>query len=292
MRIAGSKRQRCRIPSILLLVCGTLIARSSLPAAEARRPASPADLDDLLEQAAAYCDRLSQTVMDFVCRERVEEWLYPRAGLVRSFARPRALYTGRRETHRFVYDYQLIRDRAGAIRETRTLLKKDKKDLNLPGARLETRLFWHSGIVMGPLGLLSREKQKDHDYRVLREDRIGDERAFVVEAVPKPGARSDHLIGTVWLRLGDGGVLKIEWDPASIENYTAVEQTAARFEMEPRIVMTSEFAFEKNGIRFPSRFTIKEIYKKSLLRFERSEIDVLYDQYKFFTVETRVKFEK
>jgi hypothetical protein len=144
---------------------------------------------------------------------------------------------------------------------------------------------------MGPLGLLSRENQKSHDFRVLREDKIGAERAFVVEAVPKPGARSDHLIGTVWLRLGDAIVLKIEWDPASIENYAAVEQTAERFRMAPRIVMTSEFAFEKNGIRFPSRFTLREIYRKGISRFQRSEIDVLYDQYKFFTVETQVKFE-
>ncbi len=250
----------------------------------------PSDLNDLLEQAAAYCDKLSQTVMDFVCRERVEEWLYPKAGLIRSFSRPRALYVGRRETHDFIYDYQLVRDRTGSIRETRALLKKDKKTVNVPESRLETRLFWHAGIVMGPLGLLSREHQRDHDYRIVREDKIGRERALVIEAVPKPGVRSDHLVGTIWLRAADAGVLKIEWDPSSIENYAAVEQTAERFQMAPRIVMTSEFTFEKNGIRFPSRFTIKEIYKKGISRFQRSEIDVLYDQYKFFTVETQVKY--
>lgn len=273
-----------------LLVCAALISAYLAAAADARQMPPPSDLRYLLERAAEYCDRLSQTVMDFVCRERVEEWLFPRAVLFSSFSRPRALSVGRRETHDFIYDYQLIRDRTGSIRETRTLLKRDKKSLRVPGAGLETRLFWHARIVMGPLGLLSREHQRDHDYRILREERVGKERALVVEAVPKPGVRSDHLVGTIWLRVDDARVLKIEWDPSSMENYAAVEKTAERFQMVPRIVLASEFSFEKNGIRFPSRFTIKEIYKKGLSRFQRSEIDVLYDQYKFFTVETQVKF--
>jgi hypothetical protein len=226
--------------------------------------------------------------MDFVCRESINEWLYPRAGVRPTFSGLRFFAPGRRETHRFVYDYQLVRDRTGAIRETRTLLKRDKQSLRVPEARLETRLFWHSGIVAGPLGLLSREYQAGHDYRALREDKIGEDRVLVIEAVPKADARPDHLVGTVWMRLEDASVLRIEWDPSSMDNYALTEQTAERLKMDPRIIMTSEFAFEKNGIRFPSRFTLKEIYKRGVSRFERSQIDVVYDQYRFFTVETQV----
>jgi len=290
MSFSGTKRGPRSSVGRTFFVCAALISACLAAVADARRESPPSDLRYFLERAADYCDRLSQTVLDFVCRERVEEWLYPNAGPVRYFSRPKAFSMGGRETHDFIYDYQLIRDRTGSIRETRTLLKRDKESLRVPGASLETRLFWHARIVMGPLGLLSREHQLDHDYRVLREERVGKERALVVEAVPKPGVRLDHLVGTIWLRVDDAGVLKIEWDPSSMENYAAVERTAERFQMVPRIVLASEFGFEKNGIRFPSRFTIKEIYQRGSRHFQRSEIDVLYDQYKFFTVETQVKF--
>ena len=42
---------------------------------------------------------------------------------------------------------------------------------------------------------------------------------------------------------------------------------------------------------FLCRYTLKEIYSrgKSGRRYERSEIDIVYDQREFFTVETYVK---
>jgi hypothetical protein len=70
---------------------------------------------------------------------------------------------------------------------------------------------------MGPLGLLSRERQAEHDYRVVRELEEGPDRIAVIEAVPKPGVVADHLVGTIWLRVRDAGILKIEWDPSSID---------------------------------------------------------------------------
>ena len=251
-------------------------------------PQTPPDLNDLLERAAKYCDKLSRSVLDFTCRERIEEWFHPDARPTGRFSIKRVVYVGRREKHSYLYDFQLVRDRTGLIRENRTLLKEDKQTVRVPDSPLKTRLFWHAYVVMGPLGLLSRERQADHSYRVLREEKVGKERAVVIEAVPKPGVQSEHLIGTIWLRSEDAGVLKIEWDPSSIANYAGVEEAAKRFQMDPKIVMTSEYAFEKNGIRFPSRYTVKEIYASGRRRFQRSQTDVIYDEYKFFTVETQV----
>lgn len=82
---------------------------------------------------------------------------------------------------------------------------------------------------------------------------------MVVEAVPKPGIRLQHLFGTIWLRKKDAGILKIEWNPASINNYQGVEETAKRLHVTPSLLVISEYAYEKNGIRFPSRYTLKEI---------------------------------
>jgi hypothetical protein len=250
-------------------------------------PASAADLPRLLESAAGYCDRLSRSVLDFVCRERISEWSYPEASLLR-YRMTDYVRRGRKESHAYLYDYQLVRDRAGSIRESRTLLTEDKKNVHVPDAALKTRMFWHAKIVMGPLGLLSRERQAEHDFRVVRELQEEEERIAVIEAVPKPGVIADHLVGTIWLRIRDARILKIEWDPSSIDNFIGVTETAERFRMNPRVVLTSEYGIEKNGIRFPSRYTVQETYGRGVRRFQRSETTVVYDQYKFFTVETEV----
>jgi hypothetical protein len=250
---------------------------------------APADLRSLLEGAAGYCDRLSRSVLDFICRERISEWCYPEASS-RQARMMDFIRRGPRESNSYLYDYQLVRDRAGSIRETRTLLREGRKDVHVPEATLKTIFFWHAKIVMGPLGLLSRERQAEHDYRIVGEERMAGERAAVVEAVPKPGIAADHLYGIVWLRLKDASILKIEWNPSSIDNYAGVTETAERFRMTPRIVLTSEYGIEKNGIRFPSRYTVQETYARGSRRFQRSETTVVYDQYKFFTVETTVVF--
>jgi hypothetical protein len=280
------------IVGLNILACAAFLS-VLIPASQAPPAAqTPAGLKALLDKAAEYCDKLSHSVLDFVCRERIEEWLYPEATPASSWLRPArtGIFVGRRETNAYTYDYQLIRDRAGSIRENRTLLLENGKGRHVPEAPLKTRLFWHAYIVMGPLGLLSRERQTDHDYRVAGEEKVGKEMALIVEAVPKPGLRFDHLVGRIWLRPSDAGVLKIEWDPSSIENYAGVEEAAKRFQMTPRVVLTSEYAFEKNGIRFPSRYIVKEIYIRGGRHFQRSETDIFYDQYKFFTVETQVTF--
>jgi hypothetical protein len=58
---------------------------------------------------------------------------------------------------------------------------------------------------------------------------------------------------------------------------------------QPRLTLTTEFAFERNGVRFPSRYTIEEAYffatSPPLIR---SMTEVTQADYKFFKVETEV----
>ena len=281
-----------RAPAVL--ASGAVHTSRAVPSKEARlrQPATPPDVRSLLDAAADYCDRLSRSVLDFVCREQVEEWFYPEVAPAKAWDRKarRSVIVGRRVTHDYLYDYQLVRDRKGSVRESRTLLEEDGNEVRVPDALLKTRLFWHARVVMGPLGLLSRERQAEHDFRIVRETKEDGERVVVIEAVPKPGVAADHLVGTVWLRSGDAAILRIEWDPSSIDDYAGVEAAAERFQMTPRVVLTSEYALEKNGIRFPRRYTVKETYVRGGRRFQRSQIDVHYDRYKLFTVETLVIF--
>jgi hypothetical protein len=271
-----------------------LLAAAGNPPRQQAVTAAPVPLSGLaaaLSRAADYCDKLDRSVMDFTCRERIEEWFRPGAGLSRSHMR-QTIFLGQRVDHDCLYDYQLVRGRQGDITENRTLLKEDGKTVHVPDAPLKTHSFSHAKVVMGPLGLLSRKNQADHDYRILREEKVRGEEAFVVEAVPKPGFEFPHLVGRLWLRKKDAGILKIEWNPASIGNYELVQKTADFLGLTPALLIISEYAFEKNGIRFPSRYTVKEVYRRgtSGAKYQISEVDVVYDQYKFFTVETDVKY--
>ena len=252
--------------------------------------AGESELSSLLGLAANYCDKLSRAVLNFVCRERIEESFYMEGDAFTQLSGI-LFVDSHEERYRYVYDYQLVRDRAGNIRESRTLLEEQGKKVEVPGASLKTHIFKHAYVVMGPLGLLSRNHQADFDYKIAREEKPGGEPAVVIEAVPKPGIRPDYLFGTIWLRKRDAGILKIQWNPSSIDNYAGVEEVARQLGMKPDILMTSEYAFEKNDIRFPSRYTVKENYSGKLgRRFQHSQTVVTYDRYKFFTVETEVIF--
>ena len=282
---------------VLSLIAGAASASPGRPVttpAEIPQTASATaepDLASLLNRAAEYCDKLSRAVLDFVCREKVEEWFYGEGQNINVQLSGMVFVDNGLEKHKYIYDYQLVHDRAGRLRENRTLVQEQGKKVELRDAPLKTHIFKYAYVVMGPLGLLSRNHQADFDYKIAREEKLAGEPSVVIEAVPKPGVHPDCLFGTIWLRKRDAGILKIQWNPASMENYASVEDVGRKLRLKPDILMISEYAFETNGIRFPSRYTVKEDYRgKHGGLFEHSETVVTYDRYKFFTVETDVKF--
>ena len=60
----------------------------------------------------------------------------------------------------------------------------------------------------------------------------------------------------------------------------------------PQIAFVSEYGLEKNGVRFPTRYRITEAYRdrRGNVLFPQSETVVVYEAYKFFTVETEVRY--
>ncbi len=62
--------------------------------------------------------------------------------------------------------------------------------------------------------------------------------------------------------------------------------------MIPQITTTHDYFIEKNGIRFPSNTICEELYLYGLrkVRTKMSETRITYDNYRFFIVETEVKY--
>jgi hypothetical protein len=233
------------------------------------------NLEHILAKAAEYCQRLEQVSLHFVCTEEIEERLY---------------YSGRfYKENNYTYDYQLIRKGEG-IQERRTLLEENGKSRHEENAELKTHRFFHKHVIFGPIGLLSESQQQNHDYVIKKEEKIKGDRCLVIEAVPKEGVQVDHLFGKAWIRENDCSIMKIEWNQESMGNIERLEEAAKKAGAKPIITFVSEYAYEKNGIRFPSKYFVKEEYVKRG-RYKISQTTTVYKDYKFFIVETEVKIK-
>lgn len=250
----------------LFTLCGPIHGRSVRP--------SPARLAALLAKAAAYCQRLDRAALDFVCLEEVAETTFNLSP----------------DTNVYLYDYQFVRKGAEA-RERRNLVSFNGKKADARDTALHSAYFQYKNVLFGPIGLLSRFWQSLLVYELVGEDTVLGEPVVVVAAAPGPGLDEPHPTGRLWIRESDGGVLKIVWDQRSLGNYKMIEEWAREHGAEPLVTSFSEYGFEKNGLRFPSRSYTEQAY----LRPDRgksasAEISVVYKDYRFFTVETETVY--
>lgn len=259
-------------------------------------------LEKILKKTSEYCQRLLNSALHFICIEDIKERIdYSRDNLPRNYERKKlqplagAVQAKQQwitsiKTNRFIYDYQLIR-KNGRIEERRILLEENGKKMHEENAPLKTELFEHKYVIAGPIGLLSSFWQERHDFRIIKEEKFKGEDAVIVEAIPKMPDEVQHLAGRVWVSKDDFSILKIEWDQMHIRNFEEIKALAKKLNSIPRIVQVSEYGLEKKGIRFPSRYEVREAYvDRRGKSFIRSETIVIYKDYKFFTVETNVKY--
>jgi hypothetical protein len=237
---------------------------------------NPQRLAEVLKRSAEYCRRLESAALDFVCVEEVTE---------RS-----AKFTP--TTHVYLYDYQLIRTNK-ETKERRNLIEVDGEKADLRDAPLETVMFRYEHVLFGPVGLLGESWQGFYNYKIIAEDEVRKMKTVVIEATPGPELIEPHLYGRIWVKEDDGSVLKIVWDPKSLGNYSAVKDWAGIHDAVPRITAFSEYGLEKNGLRFPSMNYSEQAYvRKGLQAFVSGRLSIIYKKYKFFTVETAVKYDR
>lgn len=260
------------LPGKILTLFAALFAVPFLPGAQ--EGADQARLTAILKKSAEYCQRLEKAALDFVCLEEVtEETVH--------FTRDIKVY---------LYDYQFIRKKTEA-KEKRDLISINGQRANGRDASLQTVQFLYENVLFGPVGLLNEYWQHYYDYKLIGEDKIGKEKAVVVEATPQPNMTEAHPYGKIWIKENDGSVLKIVWDQRSLRNFKAIEDYAKSQGAEPEITAFSEYGREKNGLRFPSlNYSEQGYILLSKRKIANARISVVYKKYKFFTVETQVGF--
>jgi hypothetical protein len=292
-------RLECIIPRVFLLLVTasmlfSLATKSSLDSEASSLEQKKEDLNVILQKAGDYCLKLERAALDFVCREEVDECIYHPYN-VSSYIRP-DLSEARPEINHYVYDYLLIRNRE--IKESRILLKENGAPCHIEDAPLKVKRFAFKYIIFGPIGLIGHKSQPLYEYVFKGYDKLWGHRTAILEANPKSD-KNEKLYGRLWVDRETGGVLKISWEQASLGNYYTLLEETKDFG-QPSIKFESEYKFEKNGLRFPSRYYVIEKYilrynlginaRTAIERREKSRLTATYNQYRFFTVQTTIRY--
>ena len=253
-------------------------------------------LGEILEKTGKYCEGLKKVIFDFVCYENITEkvFLY---GTKKATKRVegtgerlliKELKFKRTKTKTYLYDYQMVKKGNEGF-EKRILLQEDKKKKNQEDAKLKLQRFAAKYLIYGPVGFLSEYWQDFFDYNIIGEDTVEGRNAVLVAIVPNSLREENYSFGKVWVDKVDYSILKIEWDQRSIKDIKdTVESRAGN--LKRTVVWGVHYGVEKNGIRFPSRQYIEETYlSPSGRKHTKYLVDIAYDKYKFFMVETEVR---
>ncbi len=260
-----------------------------LPAHERPRDKSASqpeqdELRSILQKAGAYCERVDSISLYFVCIEEIEETLF---NPFRNLEFPARSW--KVDKNKYVYDYQLVRQ--DEIKESRTLLYENGKGLNLKDAPLKTKRFQYHNVIYGPNGIFGFKVQGEYDYSIEKEVKLWGIPTLIIKAVPALKEGTKSLYGRAWIDKVTGAFLKAEWEQEAVMNYGAVQEFAKANHARAALKQESEYRYDKNGIRFPSKFLVAEDYyqersgggrriiTKSLLKVE-------YKDYRFFIVDT------
>jgi len=266
------------------------------------------DFPALLSKAAEYCRKLESSILDFFCQEEVEETI----DLTLEVEKPGApldewrylsgrnvgtnfISAGRIKKFKnsFAYDYQCLRaDRV--ITEKRTLLREGAKERNEPNAKLELSGFTYFNSLLSPINLFGEKNQPDYDFSIIGKEKLKRRPVLVVEAKLKAGVTEPKcLSGKAWIDAATAEILKMELTQKPTGGLEIFAKREAQYKRKLRLMLRTEFSAEKNGIRFPSRLLIEEAYINNMGRaFIRSKTEVVYKDFKFFTVATESQIIK
>ncbi len=279
---------------ILLLICLARIDPSSLK----KQTDVGVSLEEILNKTGDYCEKVKNLALHYVCKEHVHNTIYYyRTKEVRETvpstsyrASTKKLELKGTKKQSWVYNYQLIR-KSGEMSERRHLLEEDGRAKSIENASLQNIKYSSKYIVFGPVGFLSRYWQDHFDYEIVRAENLHDRKTVVIKAYPKQERVENYNVAYIWIDIKDFSILRIQWEPLSIQNY---EEEKIRFpigEFVKTVIWEVDFGVEEKGIRFPSIQTVQEVIvgegeKRHVL--EKTEFS--YVEYKFFTVETEIKY--
>ncbi len=266
--------------------------------------------------AADYCRKLENAAFHFIC---VEDILEDLKVIRRAFTNKRETYNPKtgvmvrsrdpgspprnsrisKLRHKYIYDYQLIFDK-GKITEQRKQIKGKKRKNSGNYVTLSAESFLSKKIVLAPISILGIMNQSRYKFRYVKNDKVDGADTVLIEVFPRKLNQVDSIYGKIWIDTSDNSILKIEVNPVSIGGFTSLMKLASDLGSILDVKCVINFGLKKDGIRFPTRVRIRELYHggdflKRVMRintWEKSRVTYRYLDYKFFNVDTEVKLLK
>ena len=232
-------------------------------------------LSKILLESSKYVDKMKKSSIYFFCEEDIME-IYD--------VKPPQGKQAFKKNH-FVYEYQLIQEEDKLEEKRKSLSITGDIEDKYPTDKLKTTFCRYSKLLFGPIDLLINGNQSDYYYQILKEDTLWDEPVWVIEAIPFVSYELPS--GIIYIDKKDYSVLRLEWNPRTIRFFDLIRDRASKFNAKPIITFFSEFKIKKNGIRFPSKYYLRESYEVSYL-YDRLILDVKLKNYTFFIVGSEV----
>lgn len=258
-------------------------------------------LRQILEKTADYCEKVKNMALFYVCKEQIVDKKY-----IYKIRSPRMLIPDDIFHHiqiggelkleavkenTYIYDYQLVKKK-GKLEEKRILLEENKKKKHEKNADLKLK-YKGKYLVYGAVGFLSKDWQNYFDYELIGKDFVNGTPALIVKASPKPFNFKNRNYARIWIGENDFSILQIEWEPESIIGYKHVQFETDAGEFEKKVTWRVTYGQEKNGVRFPSRqYIIDAFINKKGKKYVQQEILFTFFDYKFFIVETEVRYRE
>lgn len=236
---------------------------------------TPAAADEklatILKLAAGYCRHLETAGFRYFCTETVEEETWPGRTC-----------TGKNQ---YRYDFQII-GRKRTLYERRTLLEENGRQVKVKNVKQKT-IFQTSMMFFSPIDLLSDGNQPLFTYGLLGSERIGNQDCLLLDIRAKAqNADKPLLEGRVLLSRKDGSVLRIDVAQNAIIGL-GERRILAQEEGYPEIEISNIhwYEVEKNGLHFPSRAEMRELYLVNDLKTLHYVVNYAYSGYNFFQVD-------
>jgi TonB family protein len=271
------------------------------------------DMKRILNGCAAYCRKLADAALFYICVETIKETAHAlgssdrlaqlamRArdygvqvtesvdGQMTGWVVDKPQVMSIRNVDRISYncDYQMIR-RFGEIEERRIVLKVNGRRITDRVELLEESRYSALTPVVSALNILVEDRQPLFYYRLIKEDNVLGKTAYVIEAVPKLGDADGVRSAKAWVEKGSCRILKCEIEGVPLDGYDDVLSEAVLLNIRPFFLRTYEYRVENSGVLLPDRTTVRIEYPGLTpnRRETKSKIDLNYKDFKFFSVQT------
>jgi len=261
--------------------------------------ANQENLELILKKCAEYCERVKNIAMFYICKENIKDRRKFYRVLNTLRIKPygsstikldvKTLKLKNTRKNSYLYDYQLI-NKENELQEQRTLFKKNNRKTIIENAKLDVR-FNAKYLVYGPVGFLSRYWQNYFNYKIIGQENLGETLATIIRATPKPNNKENWNFAKIWINEKDSSILQIEWESGSIYDFEGKNIASTYRDFRTITMLKVTYGIEKNGVRFPSRQHIQEfLVSETGKKYLRNEIITVFNDYKFFIVESEIKY--